>query len=416
MLRYFIPRLTNVSLRLLALVSRFALVIVLARLLEPVEVGTYGLFSASIAFSMLMLGGDYYTYSQRKFLSETKERWSFVLQHQAIALAMLYIVMLPAQLLIFAFDFMPWHLAGWFFALLIIEHIAQEINRLLVVMRRQLLASWVLFLRMGVWIWAILPLMWIDSSYRQIETVFAAWLGGGMLAISVGTYLVWREVRPWRRWSIDWSWLCKGFTVGVLYLISTMSFRALHTFDRYSVEELAGPAFLGAYVLYSGMALAVISVVDSGVFLFLYPSLVAAQKRGEHDAVRKLTKELAWSALAVSLAVGMAVSVFAPWVVAWIGKPLYAEHLHVLWLLLLMSLIYAMGMVAHYGLYALDADKTITLINLSALLVFFVALGMLANSYPLEATALALILAFFWMGTAKYIYLRKFTHRAKTPI
>lgn len=186
-----------------------------------------------------------------------------------------------------------------------------------------------------------------------------------------------------------------------------MSFRALPTFDGYTVEALAGQEFLGVYVLYIGMAMTVISVVDSGVFFFLYPKLVAAQRRGEQAEVRKLMQELAWSALTVRFMIGLMVGLLAPWVFAWIGKPLYVQHLHVLWLLLLMTLIYALGMVVHFGLYARGADKTIVVAHISSFLVFFAALGLMARPFSLEATALALIVAFAWMGTYKFLHLRK---------
>lgn len=394
------------------MVSRFALVIVLARLLEPSEVGLYGLFTATVGYSMLVIGGDYYTYSQRELLSEPRNRWSFVLQHHSIAAAMLYFVLLPAQILIFVFDLMPWQLAGWFFALLVAEHVAQEINRLLVAMQRQILASLVHLVRMGLWVWVVLPLMWISWDYRQIETVLAAWLFGALLGTVAGFVVVWREGRPWRSWPVDWTWLRKGFTVALLYLIATMSFRGLMTFDRYAVEVLAGQDYLGVYVLYIGMAMAVISVVDAGVFFFLYPKLVAAQRQDDPVQVRKLMKELTFSALTVSLVIGLMVGFLAPWVVTWIGKPLYAEHLHVLWLLLLMTVIYALGMVAHYGLYAHGADKAILFAHISSLLLFFVALALMANLVPLEATALALIVAFAWMGIFKYLRFRKLRHTA----
>ncbi|MFG6535311.1 lipopolysaccharide biosynthesis protein [Sulfitobacter sp. 1A16787] len=357
---------------------------------------------------MLVIGGDYYTYSQRELLSETKDRWSFVLQHHSIAAALLYFVLLPAQLLIFVFDLLPWHLAGWFFALLVAEHGAQEINRLLVAMQRQILASLVLLVRMGLWVWVALGLMWINPSYRQIETVFAAWLVGALLAAAAGFVVVWREGRPWRSWPVDWTWLRKGFAVALLYLIATTSFRSLMTFDRYFVEALAGQDYLGVYVLYIGMAMAVISVVDAGVFFFLYPKLVAAQRQDDMVQVRKLMKELTIWALGVSIVIGLLVGLFAPWtVVTWIGNPLYAEHLHVLWLLLLMAVIYALGMVAHYGLYAHGADKSILFAHISSLLVFFTAVTLLANLLPFEATAVALNLGFAWMGMLKYLRLRK---------
>ena len=211
-------RAANVALRMLASGSRFALVILLARLMEPAQIGLYGLFTATVGFSMLAIGGDYYTYSQRELIAVPRERWGFVLQHQALATGFLYLALLPPQLLIFGFDLLPMSLALWFFVLLVVEHVAQEINRLLVAMQRPLVASWVLFLRMGAWVWAVLPIMWLDPAARNLSALFLAWLIGGMVAIAVGLQVIWRAVRPWQAFSVDWPWLLRGFKVGLLFL------------------------------------------------------------------------------------------------------------------------------------------------------------------------------------------------------
>ncbi len=402
------------------MVSRFALVIVLSRLLTPAELGAYGLFAATIGLSMLAIGGEYYNHCQRELLSEPRSRWSFVLQHQVIAGLFLYVVLLPAQFFIFVFGLLPWSLAGWFFVLLIGEHLAQEINRLLIAMQRQLLASTVLFLRMGLWALALLPIMWLNPAYRYIEIVFSGWLVGLVLAVLLGYFVVWREARPWQRWPLDWSWLRRGFAVSCFYMIATLGFRALQTFDRYAVEFLAGQDLLGVYVLYAGMAMAVISVVDSGVVFFLYPKLVVARRQGDMELSRKLLREFASSTLAVSLGAGLMVGLLAPWVFTWIGRPIYAEHVHLLWMLLLMAILYALALVPHYGLYAIGVDKVIVHANLSALLMFFATLAATASMFPLEATPLALIVAFIWMGIYKYWAFRKHNKltstRARPPI
>lgn len=401
MIAYLAPRLANVSLRALSMGSKFALIIALARLLAPAEVGLYGLFTATVGFSMLVIGGDYYTYSQRELLSQPQERWSFVIQHQALATLMLYVVLLPAQAVIFWLEMMPRYLAGWFFALLIAEHIAQEINRLLVVMHRQLLASMVLFIRTGAWACFVLPVMWFDSSVRNLNAVLLAWLIGCLFAIMLGAWGIWREVRPWRRWKFDWFWLRRGFVVGLMFLMATMCFRALQTFDRYTVKSLAGADFLGVYVLYTGVAMSVISVLDPAVFSFLYPRLVAAYRQGDQAQYRQLMRELAYSAIGVSVLVAIVIAILAPFVFAWTNKPVYTQHLPILWLLLGMTIIYAIGMVPHYGLYARGADKSIVIAHVSSLLVFGVVVAALATLAPQAAAACALIASFLWMGLFK---------------
>lgn len=401
MFNYLAPRIANISLRSLAMGSKFALVVVLARLLDPAAVGLYGLFTATIGFSVLVIGGDYYVYSQRELLSSSKERWSFILQHQALANTLLYLILLPAQALVFWFDVIPSNLAGWFFVLLIIEHIAQEINRLLVAMQRQLLASTVLFIRVGIWVWFLLPFIWFNPVDRTLNTVFFAWMCGCMIAIALGGSIIWYEARPWKLWPIDINWLKNGFLVASMFLGATMCFRALQTIDRYAVEALAGKNFLGVYVLYMGMAMAIMSVLDPAVLSFLYPRLVAAYKQ---DIVkyRKIMRELAYSVTVVSLLLAILIGYLAPLVLHWIGKPIYIQYISILWLLLGMTVIYAIGMIPHYGLYAYGADKSIIFAHVSSLLVFGIVLLAVAKIAPMAATAYALNAAFLWVGLFKW--------------
>ncbi|MGE0081077.1 MAG: lipopolysaccharide biosynthesis protein [Thiohalomonadaceae bacterium] len=402
----WVPRSLNVALRLLAMGSRFALVFVLAKLLEPAEVGLFGLFLGSVGFSMLMIGGDYYTYSQRELMSLPRGRWSFVLQHQLLATGMLYLALLPVQLLLFTFGLLPSELMLWFFALLVVEHLAQEINRLLVAMQRPLLASWVLFIRMGAWVWGLLPIIWFLPHSRNLETIFFAWLIGGLIAILVGLWGIWREVSPWRSWPLDFAWLKRGFGVGFLFLVATLCFKALTTADRFVVEALNGMDLLGVYVLFMGMAMAIMSFLDAAVFSFLYPRMVSAYRHGDYPMYRRLKKDMLWSTLGISSGLAIVIAVAAPFVLDWIGRSLYAEQMRLLWLLLVVAVIYAAGMIPHYGLYARGSDRSIVAAHISSLVVFTLIVTLLARVAPLEAAAYGLIAAFVWMGGFKLLKYR----------
>lgn len=399
----WLPRILNLALRLLAMGSRFALIFMLAKLLEPAEVGLFGLFLATVAFSMLVIGGDYYTYSQRELMSMPRERWSFVLQHQLLALGILYLFLIPPQLLLFTFNLLPSNLIFWFLILLIAEHLSQEINRLLIVMQRPLLASWVLFIRIGAWVWGLLPVLWFMPATRELETILIAWLLGASLAIFIGMWAILREASPWHFWPWDWAWLRRGFGVGLLFLTATMCFKALTTFDRYVVKALDGLDQLGVYVFYMGMAMAIMSFLDAAVLSFLYPRMISAYRQGDHVTYLRVRKEMTWSTLTITVGLATLIIVVAPAVLNWIGRPRYIEHMHLLWLLLAVTVIYAMGMIPHYGLYARGADRSIVVAHISSLGVFALTVALLAHSAPLEAAAYGLLAAFTWMGGLKFV-------------
>ncbi len=387
--------------------SRFVLLILLAKLLDPADVGLFGLFVATVSFSMLVIGGDYYTYSQRELLSRPREEWSFVLQHQAVATGLLYIFLLPSQLLLFWFELLPGELLIWFFALLIVEHIAQEINRLLVAMQHPLIASWVLFIRMGAWVWVVLPIMWIIPEAQSLHTVFIAWLPGALLAIFIGAIVIYREISPWRRWPLDRTWIRRGFTVGMLFLLATICFKALLTVDRYVVEHLVGVDMLGVYVLYIGIAMTVVNFLDPAVFSFLYPRIVSAYRQGDLPLYQKLMREMTWSTIGVSLILVIILAAIAPFMLEWIGRAVYAEHLPLLWLLLAVAVTYAVAMIPHWGLYARGADRSIVFAHISSLVVFCIAVILLAKHAPFMATAYGLLAAFTWIGIIKFMFYQR---------
>lgn len=401
------PRIANMAMRALAMGSRFALVFVMAKLLEPANVGIFGLFLATVSFSVLLIGGDYYTYAQRELMSVPRERWSFVLQHHALASGLLYVVLLPPQLLLFWFDLLPANMLAWFFLLLVVEHLAQEINRLLVAMQRPLAASWVLFIRVGAWVWVLVPIMWLVPAAQTLEAVFLAWLLGGALAVVMGARIIWGAVAPWRRWPLDTAWLKQGFGVGLLFLAATLCFKALTTVDRYVVGLLAGPDLLGVYVLYVWFAMTVVTFLDPAVFSFIYPRIVGTYRRGKIAEYRRTMKELAWSSIGLSVALAVVIAALAPAVLQWIERPIYAEHLSVLWLLLVMAVVYATGMVPHYGLYARGADRGIVVAHVSAPLVFVTTVLALASHAPFEAAACGLLAAFSWIGCVKFLWYRR---------
>lgn len=396
-------RLLNVGLRMTGMGSRFLLTLVLARLLEPSELGMLGLLFATISFGVMFIGGDYYTHSLRELLSSPRERWSFVLQHQILATGILYAFFLPLLTLLFVFDLLPVALMGWFFILLLIDHIVQEINRLLVAMHRPLLASCVLFVRMGAWVWVVMPIMWLVPESRNYESVFIGWLGGGTLAIAIGIYGIAREAAPWHFWNWDRAWLLRGFGVGLMFLVATLCFKALTTVDRFVVEALNSMDVLGVYVFYVSLTTAVLSILDAAVFSFLYPRLVRAQREGDNIAYRHIRREMIWATLGASIGLAVLIAFFTPFLVEWIGRPLYAEHQHLLWLLLIGTIIYCMGMIPHYGLYARGADRSIFVAHVSSLFVFVIVTAMSAKNFPMEAAALGLLAAFSWLGGLKLV-------------
>ncbi|SCW62756.1 MULTISPECIES: lipopolysaccharide biosynthesis protein [unclassified Pseudomonas] len=388
-------QLSNIAIRGLTLVSKFLLIFFLARFLDPAELGVYGLLAATVGYSLYFLGFDFYTYSTRELLKRERHEWGGLLKAQGALTLLLYVIFLPLLSLIFIKGLLPMKVIGWFFVLLILEHLTQELGRLLIAISDQLFASLVLFFRSGVWAVLITGLMFVEPDMRNLDMVFGAWTLGSAIALFLGVYRVKRMgLSGWRQ-NVDWTWIIKGLRVASALLIATLAIRGVFTLDRYWFQDLAGLDVLGAYVLFMGVSMALMSFLDAGVFAFIYPGLISAYQRrdpvGFHQGIRNLLLQTVGLCSAFSV---VALVMIGP-LLAWLGKPLYSEQQGLFVWILLATVLYALGMIPHYGLYAQGRDRPIIRSHVAGLIIFILATWSFAQTCPHLAVPLGLCASFF---------------------
>lgn len=387
-------RLINVALRGMTLASKFLLIFFLARFLEPAELGLYGLLTATIGYALYLLGFDFYAFTTRELLRRERSEWGGLLKDQGALSAVLYAVFLPLLCLVFLNGLLPWSLIGWFFALLILEHLTQELGRLLIAISEQLLASLVLFLRSGIWAVAVTALMYFETDVRTLNFVLGAWTLGGLFALLLGVYRITQlKIGGWRK-AVDWKWIGKGLKIAIPLLIATLAIRGLFTLDRYWFEALAGLEVLGAYVLFMGFSSALISFLDAGVFAFSYPGLITAHSQQDATAFRHGVRKLFLQTLGLSVAFAVVALLLIGPLLQWLDRPLYIEQQGLFPWLLLATLLYAIGMVPHYVLYAQGHDRPIIQSHIVSFVVFIPATWLFSLYSPLLAVPLGLSAAF----------------------
>ena len=370
-------RLLNMGLRGATLVSKFALIFMLAKLLPPQDVALYGLMAATIGYALMALGLDFYTYATRDLIATPRHSWAGKLRDQGVFYLTTYALVLPLTLLLFSQGLLPWSMALWFFPLLAVEHFAQEFNRLLVAISQPLWASIVLFLRSGLWAFVVAAWMWWHPASRQLSFVFAAWLLSAALACVLALWPLRHIDRQSLGSRINWVWIWRGLKVALPFALATLCLRAIYTADRYLIEWLDGVEVLAAYVLYVGMANAVMSFLDAGVFSFQYPRLLAAASQGNQSEFAFEMKRLWRNTLLVTGLLVMAAYLLAHPIVQWLDQPAYTAQVGLLpWALAAVALM-AVSMVPHFALYARHRDRTIVTSYIASLVIFLLAASLL---------------------------------------
>ncbi|WP_444677803.1 lipopolysaccharide biosynthesis protein [Halomonas sp. E19] len=190
--------------------------------------------------------------------------------------------------------------------------------------------------------------------------------------------------------------------MAVPLLLATLAIRAVFTIDRYWIENIAGAEVLAAYVLFAGIANAVMAFLDAGVFVFLYPRIVSAFKEGNALAFKKGMSLLSKQTFIVTIFLClMAIIIIHP-VLSWLERDIYSQHVELLYLLLAAIFIFAISMVPHYGVYAMSKDKYIIGSHLLTLIVFLLVAAGLASVSPVYAVPVALCISLAFMSVCKF--------------
>jgi O-antigen/teichoic acid export membrane protein len=366
----------------------------LARLLDPEELGLFGLLAATIGYALFLVGFDFYIYTTREVIRHKRSSWGSLLKNQWALFVVSYILFIPLIMLVFWLGLLPWYVAPWFFTLLFLEHSNQEVARFLIAVSCPMTASWVLFLRSGLWVVGLAVAMLIEDENQTVLTVLKFWSVGGFLALLLGITSILRlNVAGWRR-SIDWIWVLKGLKISIPFLFATLSIRGIYTADRFWFETLAGIEVLAVYVLFIGIAGILGSFLEALIFVYQYPVLIRFWQEQSpaafcRESLRMLTQTIYFSAIFSFLAIAC-----LPFLVSWLDRPIYAQYQELFPYLMFAMVLYSLSMVPHYMLYAQGRDRAIIWSHFVALFCFVLAVWIQPGWNSLLAVPVALCVAF----------------------
>jgi len=387
-------RLLNISLRFGTLGIRFLFIFFLAKYLDATSVGYYGLFTATVGYCLYFVGLDYYVFVTRAILRMPADQRGRLLKGQAALSGLLYLLLFPVAAILLGQLGWPGHLMWWFFPILVLEHFNQEMSRLLIALSEQIAASVVLFVRQGSWAVAIVALMAWDKGSRNLDFVMALWTCAGIVAAALGIWKVRRlGMGGWRE-KIDWRQVRKGIAISAVFLVATLALRGMQTVDRYWLEALGSIEIVGAYVLFVGIAGALMVFLDAGVFSFTYPALIRHNHNKEYELARIKMRQMLMQTTAFSLAFGIVSWLLLPYLLEWVGNPVYQNAIGLYPWVVLATGISALSMVPHYALYAGGHDRPIIHSHIAALPAFALPTWAISQYYPVMAVPIGLVISF----------------------
>jgi len=405
---------TVVVLRALTLASRFLLSLLLARMLTAAELGAYGLVTAFLAFALLGVGLEFYSYTLRQMVPAEPPKRVQIIVDQIVLTALMLCVVCGATAVAVWLDLLSLTVASWCLLILITEHLSLEGTRILIIMSRPVRAYIGLFLRGGVWVFVIGMIMFADPSARTLETVLLWWALGGtasviFTAISLW-HLPWRKLRTYR---LDWVWIGAGLRIARPFMLTAIGALTLSYFDRFLIDRFLGRDAVGIYTFYSTIAIGILSLGASVSHQFL-PKVIAGFADGP-NAFRKVLRTYSYSLSGIGALVVLAAAVAIGPIVTVLDLDAYAAGIPVFYVMLGGVLLRIFADVPSYALYAAHDDMELLACNLGAAVVSVLLNLILIPSIGLMGAACANVAASLTLLIALATLAWRRAHAAKQP-
>jgi O-antigen/teichoic acid export membrane protein len=391
----------NLGLQGLNLLGKALLLLILTRFLPVEDVGLFGLLAATLTLSLLGLGLGFRWYSVRELVRCGPDYVPRLVRDQMVLHALSYALLLPGLVMVFLVGVLPWSLAGWFYALLVLDHLNEELYRVLVILSRTIRATLLLVLRQAAWVYAVAVVFALGIDHAPLQVVLGGWVLSEATTLVLAIYCL-RDL-PWRsacRTPVDWPWIGRGLLQALPLMSANLAFSGMNLADRYALEFWRGLEQVGVYSSYSYVRNAIGSLLEVGVLNLFQPQLIAAYQEGRTADCRRLIQQLLAAIVGLcGLLCALAALLIHPVLVV-IDRPIYGEHLRTFWMILVLTLATAVLNLPLLVLYARHADRQRLVVSLMGLTVAIILNVLLVPGLGMNGAVLATLGATGVVGAA----------------
>lgn len=395
----------NLSLKMAGLVSKLALVLIISRNASNADFGFYGLFSALNIYIVGLIGLEYHASSNRE-VCRSGGSTSLFTNHVVFAF-LVSILSVFISLGVFVFELIPKNLIFYFSFILVFEYISLEIIRYLNMTDRQVQSSLVFSIKTTVWIFPF-SLVVLYSSTISMENLYLLWLAFSLLSTVLGLIILRPDIVRWFSSDFVSFQEIKNRIIDSKYIfISSQAVLALYVVDRYVVNFNAGVDIVAIYVFYSLITGALLSILDSTVFVFYLPTLISLFAKKDNKRIFQTIKKMFVNVATICTLFCIAALILIDPLLKFINKSNYLEHKIIFYILLLATVVRLLSLVPHYSLYAIKKDNLMLKLNLLSLAMFLVTfyLLMLLGVSSILAVSLSMLLLNIFHLSIKSSYL-----------
>lgn len=386
--------LTVMCLRGMSLMAKFALTLFIARFMDLETVGLYGLIAGiAVVFPVIASLGLIRILSRNAVSQQLDEITRTLRQYWRIQAAVYAMVAVVGFMAGSYFDQVA--LVMIVIAIVFLEHVNGDLFVLLNHVLQPRLANGLMFVRTAGWITLFIAFSVLFPTLRDLRSLLEFWIAGGVLAI-LGFGLAtrhWPWLRP-RAVPEHRDWLARDFRASRILYVNDIANTVAQYTDRYLVGLFMGLEFTGVYVVFWSIGNALSNLVDTGVIQISGPKLIGAHAR-QDGTFWTVYRQLLVETVTISVAIAVAAALLVHLAIPYLQRPLLAEWLPVLWLILLGFVLRMVYEVQGSVFYSRHKDH---LILFSGLLVIGLSIGaniVLIPLFALYGAAIAIVVSYF---------------------
>ena len=407
-------KLYNLTIRGSATIIKLAFTLFLGSIFTESEFGLYSLIISSIYISLILIGFDVYLDCNRKIIQkeETKEQ-AFILNNQLASYIPFYflfsivIFFIPERIIPKEFIFL-------FFSVSIIEHLNSEIFRLLLALRKTVIANLLFFIRNGLWPLVILVLYYFNFQFN-ISILLSYWLYASILALIIGLIFL-RKKYKLDLSLIDKKTIIASYKYAFIFFIGTIAYKIVEFSDRYFIDYYLDKESVGVYSLYSQFGSVLNTIIFTIVISIGYPKLLKAIYSNNLKQIIKERNNMLMEIVIISILTLLGGYLLLDNLLAIIDKPLYFKFDYLFYLVIISNIIFNLSYVYHFIMIGYQKDFKITILTLIGAAINIILNIILIQKYGIIGAIFSKTFAFLFILISKYLMQDKLISGNRTSL
>lgn len=391
--------------RFIAVFGKFIAFFIVGKYMSTDIFASFILFTSSISILIYVLGLELYTYSVRLFLKENSllERKK-IFVHQFTFYCIVYVLFAVSLLLVSRSTLKIEYVYLFFIAIL--EHIGQEIYRILVALKKTILANFLLFLKSGCWVYILYILWEFKIIVPNITTLYLFWIISAFISFCIGILWILRYLRVFSlkdlSVNISWGWYKNSIKSVAIYFTIALILKTLEYGNRFITSYFLSSSDVAELGFIFQIAAPITIFIDAAVLSNVFPHILSATNSKDTMLIKSIISLNVKKILGIVFLSGVVLLVLFKYIIIFMNKSNLSTNYTTLFIAILIVLFQNLSSLFQIPIYGFSKDNSILIIYTISGLVFILLNIFLLQFLGILGIFMGSLLSFFLMMLLMY--------------